>query len=109
MKHSNNAARIRIWRQKKGVEDKVDRHVITYADLKTADFARVNPLMKVPAIVLPDGSTIFESPVIMEYLDEKYADCGPCFKPENLEDRARMNLFLRIHDLYIASPNCTQP
>jgi len=109
MKHSNNAARIRIWRQKKGVEDAVDRTVIGYADLKTPEFASVNPLMKVPALVLPSGSTIFESPVILEYLEEKYAEKGPSFKPENLEDRARMNLMLRIHDLYIASPNCTQP
>merc|ERR1712166_275369 len=109
MKHSNNAARIRIWRQKKGVQDKVDRTVVEYPDLKTPMSAKLNPLLKVPAIVLSNGSTIFESPVILDYLEDKYAEDGPSFRPDNHEEKARMNLFIRIHDLYIASPNSTQP
>merc|ERR1712166_1633440 len=68
-----------------------------------------NPLLKVPAIVLANGSTIFESPVILDYLEDKYAEDGPSFRPDDHEEKARMNLFIRIHDLYIASPNSTQP
>ena len=29
--------------------------------------------------------------------------------PSDPEERAKVNLMVRIHDLYIASPNCTQP
>lgn len=31
---------------------------------------RQNPLGKVPVLILDDGSTLFDSPVILEYLDE---------------------------------------
>ncbi|MBM3569381.1 MAG: glutathione S-transferase [Alphaproteobacteria bacterium] len=34
-----------------------------------ADYARTNPLMKVPALVTDDGMTLFDSRVICEYLD----------------------------------------
>ena len=29
--------------------------------------------------------------------------------PEDPDERAMVNLLVRCHDLYIASPNCTQP
>jgi glutathione S-transferase len=36
------------------------------------DIATVNPLGKVPALVLDDGSVMVDSPVICEYLDSEY-------------------------------------
>src|SRR3954469_7698194 len=33
------------------------------------EFRRVNPLGKIPALVLDDGSVLFDSPVICEYLN----------------------------------------
>jgi glutathione S-transferase len=35
-----------------------------------AQFRAVNPLGKIPALVLDDGSVIYDSPVICEYLDD---------------------------------------
>ena len=35
-----------------------------------AKFRAVNPLGKIPALLLDDGSVIYDSPVICEYLDE---------------------------------------
>jgi glutathione S-transferase len=35
-----------------------------------AEFRRTNPLGKIPALVLDDGSAIFDSPVICEYLNQ---------------------------------------
>jgi glutathione S-transferase len=35
-----------------------------------ADFRRINPLAKIPALVLDDGMALYDSPVICEYLDE---------------------------------------
>lgn len=35
-----------------------------------AELRRVNPLGKIPALILDDGSCIYDSPVICEYLDE---------------------------------------
>jgi len=35
----------------------------------SADVQRVNPLGKIPALVLDDGTALYDSPVICEYLD----------------------------------------
>src|SRR6185295_6938047 len=35
-----------------------------------AKFRAINPLGKIPALILDDGSAIYDSPVICEYLDE---------------------------------------
>jgi glutathione S-transferase len=37
--------------------------------IPSAEVQRVNPLGKIPALVLDDGTTLFDSPVICEYLD----------------------------------------
>jgi len=112
MQHSNNAARIRLWLMLKGgdVASKIDRRVIKYTDLNTQEFIAVNPLKKVPAFVRADGATVFESPVILNYLEDKYAADSPVtFTPATPEGRQQMDLMIRIHDLYVASPNCTAP
>jgi glutathione S-transferase len=110
MIHSNNAARVRIWLMlKEGMESLVETRMLDYPDLKKEAFLQVNPLGKVPALIRSDGVTVFESPVILEYLEDKYWNRSPSFKPKTPEGRQLMNLMLRIHDLYIASPNCTAP
>ena len=44
-----------------------------------AALSRVNPLSKIPALILDDGEVIFDSPVICEYLDGLHA--GPRLFP----------------------------
>jgi hypothetical protein len=51
MKHSNNSARIRIWLKLKGLDHLVDSKYITYDELKSEEFSKVNPLKKVPAFI----------------------------------------------------------
>ena len=34
------------------------------------EFRRINPLGKIPALVLDDGSALFDTPVICEYLNQ---------------------------------------
>jgi len=63
----------------------------------------------VPALIRVDGTTVFESNVILAYLEDKYAELGQSFKPPTAEGRQEMELLCRIHDLYIASPNTTAP
>lgn len=110
MKHSNNAARIRLWfKLKEGMGSTLERRVVTYPDLQTPEFVAVNPLKKVPALIRADGKTVFESNVILNYLEDKYGDAKPAFKPPTAEGRQEMEILIRVHDLYIASPNCTQP
>ena len=109
MLHSNNAARVRLWLQLKGMTDTIETRMVTYPDLQSAEFAAVNPLKKVPALIRADGVTVFESNVILDYLEDKHRDDGPRFLPPTPEERQFVGLLNRVHDLYIASPNCTQP
>ena len=118
MVHSNNAARIRLWLNHRpdiinesGDDSSiVKREIVAYDDLQTDAFADINPLKKVPAFIRSDGETVFEASVILSYLEDKYqCDNATSFTPHTPEDRQRMNLIVRCHDLYVASPNCTQP
>lgn len=109
MVHSNNAARVRLWIAMKKMEDKIETRMVTYPDLQSEEFARVNPLKKVPAFINEEGTTVFESSVILGYLDDKYSGSLPDLMPATPEGRALVHLFMRVHDLYIASPNCSQP
>lgn len=110
MKHSNNGARIRLWISlKSGMQDQIESRMLAYDQLKEPEFTRVNPLQKIPGYRRTDGVTIFESDVILSYLEDKFSDASPSFTPATPEDRSSMRLMIRVHDLYIASPNCTGP
>lgn len=62
-------------------------------------YKAINPLGKVPALVLDDGTVLPESDVIVQYLDEK---SGGKLTPATAEDRARARLIGRLADLYVA-------
>ena len=48
------------------------------------ELMRDNPLSKIPTLVLDDGTVLYDSPVICEYLDRLHA--GPkLFPPERLQ------------------------
>ena len=111
MVHSNNAARIRLWMALKkpggSMANAIDVKMVTYPELQAASFAAINPLQKVPCLLRADGTTVFESGVILNYLEDKYSDEGPALTPPTPEGRQEMELLCRVHDLYIASPNTT--
>jgi len=109
MVHSNNAARIRLWLRLKNVGNSITTKMVTYPDLQTPEFIAINPMRKVPALITSDGTTIFESYVIMQYLEDKYGHIGQNLVQDTPKKRAFVQLLVRIHDIYIASPNCTQP
>jgi len=111
MVHSNNAARVRLWLALKGggVSEQVESRFVTYPDLETDEFKAVNPLKKVPALIRADGETVAESAVILDFLEDKYAAVGQPMKPRTPEGRQEMNFLIRLHDIYVASPNCTAP
>jgi len=109
MLHSNNAARVRLWIDQKGLRDEIEVRTVTYPELQSPEFCRVNPLKKVPALIRSDGGCVFESAVILSYLEDKYSSRSPSLRPDTPEGRQLMDLMIRCHDLYVASPNCTAP
>ena len=108
MTHSNNAARVRLWLRlvDPSLSKQVDSTFITYDDLRSEEYGKLNPLRKVPALVRGDGGTVFESDVILKYLEDLYGN-NEAMTPDTAEGRQVMNLFIRIHDIYISSPNCS--
>ncbi|PWC39946.1 glutathione S-transferase [Azospirillum sp. TSO35-2] len=64
----------------RGLEARVQR-VATDPWSADTDLPKDNPLGKVPALTLEDGTTLFDSPVIAEYLDGLGAAGAPLFPP----------------------------
>ena len=96
---SNFASKTRIALYEKGVNfEKVNPP----GGLGSADYKKVNPLGKVPALVLDNGQLIAESEIINEYLEDKYPE-KPLL-PKDAEGRARVRSFTRFHDLYLEPP-----
>jgi glutathione S-transferase len=63
------ARKVRIVVREKGLQSLVTEIIRLPAD-KQPQLLAANPLGKVPALILDDGSTLFDSPVICEYLDQ---------------------------------------
>jgi glutathione S-transferase len=69
---------------------------------RSDEYRQLNPIGKLPALVLDDGAVIPESEVIVEYLEDRFPE--PSLRPALPEARARMRLLARIGDLYLMPP-----
>jgi glutathione S-transferase len=63
------------------------------------DYLRLNPIGRVPALVLDDGRVIPESEVICEYLEDAFPE--PSLRPADPVERATMRTISRICDFYL--------
>lgn len=68
----------------------------------SAEYKKLNPLGKIPALDIGGGQVIAESEVINEYLEDKYPE-KPLL-PKDAEGRARVRSVTRFHDLYLEPP-----
>jgi len=133
---SNNSARLRIWLRLRGfcpaeasdgdpvvtafaggTAIEVELRRTTHEQQRTAEYKALTPFAKVPALLIVQENDcqpqlVAESAVIARYLEETWQACSGgqhSLLPSTPEGRAHMDLVLRTHDLYLASPNCTQP
>lgn len=80
--------RVRIALNLKGVApDEVIDVNLMKGDQRDAAFRKVNPMMAIPALVEDDGTVLFESLAILEYLDETHPT--PPLLPKEPKARAR--------------------
>jgi glutathione S-transferase len=64
------ARKPRVIARETGLTARIEEIPVTVSPLKAnAEVGSANPLMKVPTLVLDDGTALFDSPVICEYLD----------------------------------------
>lgn len=65
-----NPRRVRIFLAEKGIAIPSEERDLMAGDLKSEDFTRLNPLQRVPVLVLDDGSSICETVAICRYFEE---------------------------------------
>ena len=58
----------------------IDQITLVLTEVASEALAKENPLNKVPALVLDDGTPLYDSPVICEYLDQ-LGSAPPLFPP----------------------------
>lgn len=68
---------------------------------RTPAFFTLNPAGKVPVLVEPDGTTVFDSTIIAEYLEDHYPD-PPMYRADRLADRLMEELGDTLSDQAIA-------
>jgi glutathione S-transferase len=72
------------------------------AGLKSPEYLALNPMGRIPTLALDDGSTLPESEVIIEFLEQVFPD--PPLLPAEPAARARARLIARIAELYVMMP-----
>lgn len=63
------------------------------------EYESVNPIGRIPALVLDDGRVLPESEVICEYLEDAFPE--PCLRPSDPWALAQVRLLARISDIYV--------
>lgn len=63
--------KVRVFAREAGLDHLIEEVMTAVSPLKlNADLAQANPLGKLPTLLLDDGTALFDSPVICEYLDD---------------------------------------
>ena len=92
--------RVRLLLYAKGIEVEIVEPPGFHATTESkGDYLRINPIGRVPTLVLDDGRALPESEVICEYLEDAYPE--PSLRPADPWNRARMRLLSRICDFYL--------
>lgn len=92
---SPRARKVRIVLAEKGLQYEKVTIDITKGEQKKPEFLAINPYGKVPALQ-DDGVTLYESTIIMEYLNDKYPH--PPLLPLDPGQRARARVLMHYAD-----------
>lgn len=94
------STRVRIAARVKGVT--LELPALPAGGLRSDEFLTLNPVAKIPVLVTEDGVRIPESEVILRYLEDRFPE--PSLMPREADERARVNLAVRLMDVYVMTP-----
>jgi glutathione S-transferase len=92
--------RVRLLLYAKGIEVEIIEPPGFHSSAESKGYyLEINPIGRVPTLVLDDGRALPESEVICEYLEDAYPE--PSLRPADPWARARVRLLSRICDFYV--------
>jgi glutathione S-transferase len=92
--------RVRLVLYAKGLEAEIIEPPGFHASAESkGDYVKLNPIGRVPTLVLDDGRALPESEVICEYLEDAFPE--PSLRPADAWGRAQARLIARICDFYL--------
>jgi glutathione S-transferase len=93
----------RVWLalERKGIPYHLKTLSFDAGDLKTAEFAALNPRRRVPVLV-DDDFVIYESSAVVEYIDDRWPN-GPALFAAEPRKRAIQRRMVREADQYLAA------
>ncbi len=97
-----NPRRVRIFLFEKNIAIEYEQLDITEFDHKQPKFTELNPLQRVPVLVLDDGTAISESTAICRYFEELQPE--PTLFGEGAEGMARTEMWQRRMELNLLFP-----
>ena len=89
--------RVYLQVQAKGLGNRIDFPGADWDQIKTPEYLKINPYGKMPALKWGDF-TLYESTVIMEFLEDQFPQ-KPML-PKDIKERARVRLVIRVLDMY---------
>jgi glutathione S-transferase len=93
--NSPYARKVRIAAIETGQPDLIDWTMMTREE-RAAQMPAINPLGKVPGVVMEDGSALYDSPVIVEWVDSLHS--GPKLIPESGPERWKVLTLAALGD-----------
>ena len=94
-----NPRRVRIFLAEKGITVPYEELDIMKGALKTPEFARLNPLQRVPVLVLDDGTPIAETMAICRYFEETQPQ--PALFGTGALERATVEMWNRRMEMHL--------
>lgn len=92
-----NPRRVRIFLAEKGITVAYEQRDLMAGELKDAAFTALNPLQRVPVLILDDGTAISESVAICRYFEE--AEPAPPLFGTGPVGRAQVEMWQRRAEL----------
>ena len=94
------SARVRIAARLKKIE--LETAPLPVGGLKSEEFLGLNPVAKIPVLITDEGVSIPESEAILRYIEDRFPT--PSLMPAEAAERARVNVTIRLTDLYVMDP-----